>query len=410
MTVSSEHLAEGALSGIKVADFTHITAGYLTTKTLADYGAIVVLVESTNAIIGRVIGPYYRNTPGVNRCGPFAYQNANKYGIAIDLKRPAGLGLAKRLVSWADVVVENFSAGTMETLGLGYDDLRAVKPDIVMLRLSAQGQTGPLRRSRAFGTQLSGLFGIAHFIGWPNQDPIPPQFAYSDYFVPFFAVAALGAALEHRRRTGRGMMVDVSQAEVCAQFLAPYLLEYSVNGQESCRNANRHYYAVPHNVYRCQGEDRWSTIAVFTDSEWVAFCGVLGNPPWTREARLATFANRKEHEEELDDLIARWTITRSAEEVVALMQAAGVRSEIVQTGKDVYEDPQLRWRNFLWRLPHSEMGDFVHMGQPATMSATPPRPFLPAPCLGEHSEYVCTQLLGMSDEEFIRLAEEGVLE
>ena len=319
------------------------------------------------------------------------------------MSRPSGIEIAKRLVTWADVVAENFRPGVMEKWGMGYEDLKKLKPDIIMCRLSAQGQTGPARGYKAYGNHLNALYGLTYFTGWPDSSPIPPSWAYPDYFVPFFATAVLLAALDYRRRTGKGQMIDMSQGEISTQFIAPYLLEYSANGEESGRTGNSHSYAVPHNVYRCKGEDRWCAIAVFTDEQWISFCKVIGSPDWTKEPRFCGILNRKKNEEELDRLIGEWTISRTAEEVMQLTQQAGIASGVVKTGGEIYEDPQLNKRNFLWLLKHKEMGDFPLLGQPSILSKTPAQARLPSPCLGEHTEYVCKELLGISEQEFDKL-------
>ena len=401
-------VTERALETIKVADFCQLTAGHLTTKMLADYGATVVVVETLRSALGRASGPFKDGIPGPDRATQHAYNNANKYSVSIDLGQPEGVEVARRLVAWADVVVENFRPGVMEKWGLGYEDLVKIRPDTVMLRLSSQGQTGPFRGSRSYGLHLHALFGIAHFVGWPDRDPTGLMFAYPDFFVPFFANTVLMGALESRRATGKGQLIDLSQAEVCAQFLAPYLLEYEANGEESGRTGNQHPSAVPHGVYPCQGDDRWCAIAVFTDQQWEAFRGAIGDPPWSRESHFATFTGRKRHEAELDALIGKWSAERSAEAVMEMLQDAGVAAGVVKTGKDVSEDPQLRQRGFLWTLPHNEIGDFAHLGEASIMSETPARGVMPAPCIGQDTEYVLTNLLGMSDGEFVELTQKGV--
>ena len=394
--------------GIKVADFTWWIAGPLTTKTLADYGATVVRIESAQRPGGlRITMPYKDNKPGVNRSGFYAYWNANKYSISLDLGHPQGREIAKKLVSWADITAENFNPGVMENWGLGYEDLKKIRPDAIMLRTSNQGQTGPFSRLGGLGLQLNALAGFVNFTGWADRDPLSFMFAYPDYFVPHFAIATLVAALEYRRRTGKGQMIDLSQSEVSLQFLGPYLLECEANGEESTRSGNQHPYAAPHNAYPCQGDDSWCAIAVFSDEDWENFCDVIGNPAWTKDAKFATFYNRKKNEEELDKLIGEWTINHTALETMELMQEVGVAAGMVKKGEDIYQDPQLQEVNLFWVLKHKEIGDFPHMGQPSRLSKTPAQPRMPTPCLGEHTEYVCKELLGISDTEFDQLLISG---
>lgn len=397
--------------GIKVADFSWWIAGPLTTKTLADYGATVVCIESGKRPNGlRLTMPYKDNIPGIDRSGFYAFYNANKYSISLDLEHPQARDIAKKLVAWADIVAENFNPGVMEKWGLGYEELRKIKPDIIMLRASNQGQTGPFSRLGGLGLQLNALAGFVHFTGWLDRDPLSFMFSYSDYFVPYLGVAVLTAALDYHRRTGNGQMIDLSQSEACLQFLGPYLLEYEVNKEESARMGNLHPYAVPHNVYPCKGDDCWCAIAVFTDEEWESFCKVIGEPPWATNAKFATFLSRKKNEEELDRLIGKWTINHTAQEVMDVMQAAGVPAGIVKKGEEIYTDPQLREAGIFWSLKHTEIGNFTHMGQPCKLSKTPARARMPSPCLGQHTEYVCREILKLPDKEFMELLNDGVFE
>ncbi len=399
-----------ALEGIKVADFTWVLAGPLITKNLADYGATVVRIESRKRPdLIRLTMPFKDGMVGLDRSVSFAYYNANKYSLSLNLSDPKGAEVAKRLVLWADVVVENFSAGMMERWGLGYKELKRLKPDIIMLRSSNQGQTGPLARQPGLGTHLNALAGFLHLTGWTDRSPAPPQIAYTDYTSQRFATAVLVAALDYRRRTGKGQLLDVSQLETGIQFLIPVILDQVVNNRETVRMGNICPYAAPHGAYRCQGDNRWCAVAVFTDDEWEAFCAAIGNPPWTKDPRFATIKGRKDNEEELNELVEEWTGEHGAEEVMVMMQAAGVSAGVVKSPKDIYQDPQLRHRNFFWVLDHEEIGPTSHLGQDSILSRTPAEGRRAAPRLGEHTEFVCKELLGMSEEEFVELNNDEVL-
>jgi benzylsuccinate CoA-transferase BbsF subunit len=401
-------MSREALEGLKVADFSWVLAGPLVTKHLADYGATVVRIESQKRLdIMRATLPYKDGRPGIDRSGYYAFYNSNKYDIALDLTHSMGKEIARKLVAWSDIVVENFAPGTMEHLGFGYGELKNIKPDIIMLRLSNQGQTGPYSRYASLGNQLNALSGFVHLTGWPDRDCLSLPLAYSDYFCPWLAVSALLAAVDYRERTGAGQMIDISQFEASLQFIGPYLLECSANGTQEQRRGNSHPYAAPHGAYRCQGDDRWCTIAVLNNIQWQSFCQAIGNPAWTRESRFATMMDRKMNEEELNKLVEMWTSERTAEDVMEIMQSHGVAAGLVKNARDIYEDPQLKERNHLWLLDHREMGPFSHLAQPSKLSRTPARPKMPAPCLGEHTEYVCTRLLGISDDEFVRLVAAG---
>lgn len=401
----------GPFEGIKVVDFTWASTGPIITKYLADYGATVVRIESTRRPDNlRSSPPYWEKKPGINRGGFFLMWHANKHSVTLDLTHPEGVAVAKRLVAWADVVAENFVPGVLEKWGLGYEELKAIKPGIIVMRSCNQGQTGPYARVPGLGLQLVGLAGFTHLTGWPDRIPQQPGGAYTDHLVPFFGVATLAAALDYRRRTGKGQCLDLSQYEAAIHFLAPVALDYTVNGREAKRAGNSCPDAAPHEVFRCKGDDRWCAITVSTDEEWDAFCRVIGTPAWTRDPKFATMQGRKKNENELDRLVEEWTLNSTAEEVMTALQAAGVPAGVVANGRDVFDEPQLKHRGHYWMLNHSEIGPVSHLSQFAKLSKTSAEPRMPAPCLGEHTEFVCREFLGMSDEEFTELFTAGVFE
>ena len=401
----------GALEGIRVADFGWFFVVPTLTKYLAEHGAEVVRIESETHVCGtRISSPYKDGIPGLDRTPVFAVYNDNKYGIGLNLSHPRAAEVTKRIIAWADVLVEGFTPGTMERLGLGYEDVKRIRPGIIMVRASMQGQTGPKKSLPALGLQLTGLAGISALTGWPDRDPCLPFGAYTDMVVPPFGAAAIVAALDYRRSTGKGQCIDISQYEVSLQLLAPVLLDYSVNQQIASRAGNRCSYAAPHGAYPCRGEDRWCAIAVYTDDEWKAFCRVIGSPPWTEAPEFSTFLSRKQNEDELDRLVAEWSINFTAEQVMAMMQAAGVHAGVVQTMEDIYNDPQLKHRGHFVEIEHPVIGKHYYDGTAFRLSKTPSKPRMPGPCFGEHNEYFCTKVLGISDDEFVELLGEGVFE
>jgi benzylsuccinate CoA-transferase BbsF subunit len=341
---------------------------------------------------------------------PYLFVNAGKYGVTLNLKKPQAIEVARRLVGCADVVVENFAGGVMARLGLGYEDLRQVKPDIIMLSADIYGQTGPFAEDRGHGNQLAALTALPHLTGFPDQRPQFPGFTITDFTAPRVAVLAIVAALDYRRRTGKGHYLDASQFESAVHLLTPVLLEYEVNGRQASRMGNRSNYAAPHGVYRCKGDNRWCAITVFTDEEWAKFCQVIGKPAWVKSPEFATLKSRLENQDKLDRLVEEWTVSHSAEEVMSLMQSTGVAAGVVQNGQDLDNDPQLKHRHFYWKLDHpNDIGSFSYSGMPAKLSKTPYE-IKRAPMLGEHNEHVFTQILGMSDEEFVQLMSDGVFE
>lgn len=400
-----------ALQDLKVIDFGWAIAAPTLCWFLATHGATVIRVESSKRPdVYRISAPYKDKKPGLNRAGFFAYPNVNKYSISLDLSLARAVEIAKMLVAWADVVVDNFRVGPMEKWGLGYEDLTKIKPEIIMLRTTNQGLTGPYNKQAGWGWQLAGLSGISHLSGWPDREPLSFGVPYTDVIAPRFGVVALMAALVHRKKTGKGQLIDLSQLETSIQFIAPAMLDYFVNKREGKRTGNSCLFAAPHGVYRCKGDDRWCAISVFTEEEWQHFCQALENPSWASDGKFRLLQDRKNNEEELNALIQEWTAKKTPEEVMSIMQEAGVPAGVVKNGKDTFEDPQLNYRNYFWEIEHPEMGPFSHLGSPFNLGATPAKPRMPAPCLGEHNEFVCTKILGMSDEEFIELLSTGVFE
>lgn len=396
--------------GLKVVGFVQAGVGPFMMGILGNHGATVVRVESMKHIDNlRVAAPYKDNKPGINRSGYFNWPNSDKYSLALDMQHPRSKEVSQKLISWADVLVDNFSPGVLTKWGLSYDDCRSINLGIIMISLSLMGQTGPHKRMAGFGPLLQGLAGFVHLTGWPDRTPSLVDRSYPDMIAPRYGVIALIAALDYRRRTGKGQYIDLSQYENCIQFLAPTILDYNVNKRIQERVASKDPYAAPHGAYRCKGDDRWCVIAVFTDSEWEAFCKVIGNPEWTKDAKFSTFLARKQNEDELNELVEKWTVNHTAEEVMTVMQQAGVRAGAVQTVDDVVErDPQLKYRRYFWKLNHPEIGETIYVRPNYILSKTPAQLRMPAPCFGEHTEYVCRELLGMSESEYDQLLIEEV--
>ena len=402
---------DGVFANIRIAAFTWAIVGPLVVKYFADQGATVIRIESASRPCAmRTTPPYKDGQRGVDRSGYFAHTNSNQYSMSLNLSHPLARQLVDRLISNVDIVVDNFAPGVMEKWGLTYSELVKVKPDLIMLRTSNLGQTGPHAKKAGFGMLLDALAGFPSLIGWPDQDPQPVGIPYSDVITPPFAASALIAALLYKKRTGRGQLIDVSQLEVSIRFLAPCILDYTANGKSSSRRGNSSPSAVPHGVFRCKGEDRWCAIAVLNDDQWRSFCRVVGHEEWVNDPRFKTLLARKGNEGELNGVINKWTQNLSAEEVMNRLQQAGVPAGVVANAADLSNDPQLRHREHYRVIPHKDLGDFPFVGQPSVMSETPYRITKPSPCLGEHTERVCTEIIGMSDEEFVEMLGAGVFE
>lgn len=376
----------------------------------ADCGATVVRIETISHVDSlRIAQPFKDDIPGVNRSGLWANYNRNKYSITLNLNRPQGINVTKRLISWADVVVESFTPGTMKKWGLDYENLKRINPSIIMLSTCMQGQTGPHSRHPGYGFQMVALSGIAQVTGWPDREPLS-LYAYTDLIAPPLGVAALAAALDYRRRTGKGQYLDLSQYEASVHFIAPLALDYTVNGHVAERAGNSCPYAAPHGAYPCRGKDRWVVIAVFSDEEWKAFSRVIGNPEWTKNTKFSTLLNRRKNEDELDRLVGEWTRSFTAEEVMTMLQSEGVAAGVVQNAEDIQNDPQFKYRHHLQKLEHPEIGWHSCDSLPFQLSETPAELKTSAPCLGEHTHYVFTKMLNISDKEFVELDAAGAFE
>lgn len=397
--------------GIRVADFSWVGVGPVTAKYLADHGAEVIRIESTTAPdVLRMAGPFAGGQMGIDRSGYYANFNSSKLSCSLNLKNPKAIELAKRLVSKCDVVTESFTPGFMRRLGLGYEELKKVKPDIIMISMSLYGQDGPWAHFAGFGHVLQGAAGTNWLTGWPDGEPLGAGTPFTDFFVPHISATALVAALDYRRRTGKGQYIDFSQYEAGTYALETALLDYIVNGHEQMRMGNRHPQAAPHGCYRCWGDDRWVTIACFTHEEWQALRQEMGDPAWAQEPVFATLEGRKANEDKLDQHIQEWTKDKLAEEVMHRLQARGVPAGVVQTAEDLRKDPQLGHRHHYWFLEHPEMGVCAYDGPSFRLSKTPGELSRPAPLLGQHNEYVWKEIAGLTDDEFTDLLVEGCFE
>jgi len=399
-----------ALEGIKVAALIQGITGPFTAATLASYGAQVLRIESRTRIEWhRQAGPFIGDVSLPDRSVLYHFINPGTYGITINLKHPRAMEVMTRIIKWADVVIENFAGGVMARMGLGYEDLKKVKPDIIMLSAGIYGQTGPYAEVPGYGGTLTALTGLPYITGFPDQMPQFPAQAVTDFIAPRANVLAIVAALDYRRKTGKGQYIDAAQMESAIPLLTPLLLQYEADGKEAERMGNRSTYAAPHGVYRCKGDNRWCAITVFNDEEWGKFCQAIGKPAWTESTEFTTLMGRLKNVDKLDRLVEEWTMNHSPEDVASLMQSVGVAAGVVQGGQDLDSDPQLKHRHFYWKLEHPEVGNFTYSGMPSRLSKTPYETKR-APMLGEHNEYVYTQLLGMSDEEFVELMADGVFE
>jgi benzylsuccinate CoA-transferase BbsF subunit len=399
-----------ALKGIKVVEFAAFAAGPVVGKHLADHGATVVHIESKVRPDGfrAHYPPYKDNIHGLNRSGLYALCNNDKLDITLNLKKaPAATELAKKIAAWADVVIENFSPGTMGRLGLGYEDLNKANPGLIMLSSSNLGQSGPHAHHAGFGSQLSSLAGFTHLTGYPGGSPQILYGPYIDYIAVAYGAVAILAALDYRKRTGKGNYIDAAQYETGLQYLAPILLDYKINGRVAARDANRDPHAAPHGAYPCKDEDRWCAISVSSDEEWKALIKAMKNPPWAK--KFATFDARKANEDELDRLVGEWTRGFACRDLMDILQTTGVKAGVVNRMCDVYEDPQLKQRPQWVELEHPEIGKMHYQRPPFLLTKTPPGPQKRDPLLAEHNDYFYRELLGLGEDEYRKLVDEQVI-
>lgn len=402
-----------ALEGLKVVEFAAYAAGPVVGKHMADHGATVVHVESRARPDGfrTHYPPYKDNIHGLNRSGLFALCNSGKLGITLNLKKGSkATALAKRIAAWADVLVENFSPGTIGRLGLGYDVLEDINPRLIMLSSSNLGQTGPHAHHPGFGSQLSSLAGFTNLTGYRDGSPQILYGPYIDYVAVGYGVVAVLAALEYREQTGRGQHIDLAQYETGLQYIAPLLLDYELNGHIATRDGNRDPIAVPHGAFPCVGEDQWCVLSVASDSQWRGLCQAIGNPDWARRDEYSTPEARRANESELEARISVWTRQFEPQTVVEKLQAAGVPAGIVNQMNQVYDDPQLVHRRQWHRMEHPEIGMMSYQRPPFTLSGIPGGPDRRDPVLGEHNAYFYRDLLGLSQSDYDELTSEGIID
>lgn len=403
-----------ALAGVRVVEFAAGMAGPWVGRLMAYCGAEVVKVESGNRpdVTRQYVPPWAPEMGPQSQLSPWLTDwNAGKRCVALDLTHPAGVELAKRVIAIADIVVENYSVGVMDKLGLGYAELRRVKPDLIMLSSSGYGNSGPCRHSVTWGPNIEAVSGLSTLSGFPGRECTVTQFAYPDVVSALHGLFGVLCALDYRTRTGTGQHIDLSQFEATVGIAGHVLMEYLANGREPQRPGNGARHAAPHGCYRCAGEDRWCAIAVVTEAEWERFCAVLGEPAWTTDPRFATRGARLAHADELDRLVERWTSQRDAYDVMAALQAAGIAAGVAQNIEDQFRhDRQLAARQFFEHVGHRRKGSVLANGIPLGLTRTPGRTGWAGAAVGADNDYVFGELLGMTRPDMQHYIELGAIE
>ncbi len=401
--------ARSPLEGLKVLDLSWVVAGPLIGRALADFGATVVRVESATKVeTARHMLPFYGGAPGPENAALYVTCNAGKLGLALDLSKPEARDVVRDLARWADVVVESFSPGTMARWGLDHATLSEGRPDLIVLSTSLMGQTGPHSALAGFGNIGASLSGFQHLVGWPDRAPVGPFGPYTDFVGPRFSLVTLLAALEHRRRTGEGCWIDVSQVEAGVMFQSAEVAAYSGDGVVAQRLGNADLELAPHGVYRClpeDGRERFVAVAVRDDDDWSRLAPLLG----AADRRWETAQGRRDDREQLDELVGGWTATRRAQDVERELQALGVPAHLAASSRDWVADPQLDHRGHLVRLPHPLHGEAAVEGPRYLLSDTPGAVTRAAPVFGQDNDHVLTDLLGYDAARVQALSDAGVL-
>jgi len=395
----------GALGGVKIADFSWVGAGPRATKDLADNGATVVKIESRKRLdLGRMSPPFKDGKRNPDGSAFFAQTNTSKLSVTINLGDPRGVEVAKRLIAWADVVVENFSKGFLDRLGLSFAQMQAIKPDIILVSVSVAGREGPMSGIRGYGNSAAALSGQAALAGWAGRPPHMPPFAYGDVVAPMFATIGVLAALEHR--TGQGQHIDVSQVEPLMHTLADVFGERALGLVDDAQRGNRALNAAPHDVFPCRAHDQWCAIVCETDLQWQALCQAMGRPDLA--AAYPDLAARKAGEDEIAAAIGVWTMGQDKHALAADLLGWGIPAAAVQDGRDVFTDPELAAAGHYVRIDHAVLGG-CDMPAPPMIFSNSTIHVGPSPLLGEHNHAVLVGLLGMDAAEIDKLQSEGAL-
>jgi len=404
------------LEGIRIIEFAYFVAGPLTGKLFADFGAEVIVIESESHLrthaSSRQPGHGALDLTSLNQGNMFNRYGVNKLSVNLNLNHPRGVETAKKLIAASDIVLDNYAPHVMQKWGLTYDVLCGIKPDIIVLNMPTMGKGGVYRSHRATSWNLLAMTGFNYMSGSEGSVPVCPSvFSHPDVSCnPFHAMIALLSALYHREQTGKGQHIELSQFESTACFTETAVFDFLVNGRVQERKGNRSVYAAPHGVYRCVGEDQWCAITVQSENEWAALCNTMARTDLLSNRNFMTVQDRLKNAEALDRIIEEWTSTQSAEEVMNVLQSGGVPAGKVQDVADLLErDPQLRARDYWIETDHPETGKSKGEGWGFKLRDVPGPRHRHAPLLGEHTDYVLQEIIGMSEEDINQLIIEGVI-
>jgi crotonobetainyl-CoA:carnitine CoA-transferase CaiB-like acyl-CoA transferase len=400
-----------ALGDLKVLEFGGYAAGPHIGKLLGNFGAAVIHVESSQRPDGFRIQypPFKDNLPGYNRSGCFAFFNDSKFSVTVDLKKPEGAALARRMARWCDLIIENMRPGVMQRIGLGFPDLAKLNPRLVMLSTCNMGQTGPRADQPGFGSQLSALAGMCGMTGAPDGPPMLLYGPYIDYIASTLGASAALAAVIRSRRTGKGALIDVSQYECGLAFMGAAMADFFATGRVAQRCGNDDPEAVPHGAYRCS-DGEWLALSCWSDGEFAALARTLGNDGLAKDPRFACAGARRANLEELDEAISAWTAGRTADAAAQSLQAVGVGAYPVVTMAGLFSDPQLFARRQFRVRRHPEMGDHAYCFPGFDLAEAPGDIIGPAPCVGADNDFVFRDLIGLTEAEYQAYRQRGVFD
>lgn len=406
--INDDLIRPGALQGVRVADFGWVLAGPYATMLLSYLGAEVIKIESRRRIDEQRVAHRAGMSEEFDASSNFLEINLGKRSVSINLSKPEGAELAKRLVAISDVVIENMRPGVMNRLGLGYKDLVKVKPNIIMASISGWGSKGPLREYTAYAPCFASFSGMGNLTGYPNDEPNTGT-SSNDARSGTAAAFAVLMALVLRQRTGQGQYIDLSSCEALDSLIGDRIMQYMMTGVSPMRTGNHDAGMAPHSVYRCKGDDKWISIAVATDAEWNALRGAMGSPACLDDAAFARRAGRLENQDQLDAIVEEWTCQHEAVELMESLQQQGVAAMPSFSAEDLFTNPHLLERGAITETVHPVIGRRQAISPPWKMSATPPSIVRTAPLLGEDNHYVLCELLGLSEKEVLRLGEAQVV-
>jgi crotonobetainyl-CoA:carnitine CoA-transferase CaiB-like acyl-CoA transferase len=398
------------LAGIRIVDFGQVILLPFATRWLAWLGAEVILIESRKRAFQRITPPFAYNKPGPNTGARFNTMNNNKLGCTLNLKAPEAIALVKKLITKSDVVTENFSTGTMDKLGLGYEALIKLNSSLIYLSASAFGRTGPWRDYIGYHSSVNAFSGIAQITGYENGPPRLLGAVLPDTIGGIYITYALLLSLINRQRTGKGAYVDFSMLEGMLSLMPQPIIDFTLNNKEWTRVGNRDPVKVPHGIYRCRGEDQWVSISVGSQPEWQRFCVAIGRQGWLEDKRFADEQSRRTNAAELDALIDAWSAEQDPNAAAQVLQAGGVAAGSVVSIAQLLEDKHLNDRGFVVEVDHPESGVRKTVGLPWKIDGVLEPDYGRSPLLGESNDYVFKDLLGLSDEDIEELKKKDVIE